>query len=351
MSGLFDRFDDLRVVSSRAPDPDAMTLCAIGRNEMYFLPAFLKHYRALGVEQFAILDDRSTDGMSEYLMEQPDVVVLESDYSYGDTIDLPQTMATQISAGRILYVWRSLLFSRFATQTWGVQTDLDEFVCLPDGMRFQDVAKRLDGEGARLAHGLMLDVYPATLGDMKAMSLEAELDPGVPVYFDGEAHLRLRDGKSPKTLHPGARARLYHEYGVSEDYARFGFKTPDYPNALVRAIKTRFGTRIPNYNTICKPLMAKWPAGAFFRNSHHTNLHGSTSVLVPFLHYRFTGALYRKIEVALREKSYSSGSLDHRLLEALLQRMSEGEGGFRYRKSRLVDGFAGLRETGNAKGL
>jgi hypothetical protein len=39
-----------------------MTLCAIGRNEMYFPSAFLEYYRKLGIEKIAFLHDRSTDG-------------------------------------------------------------------------------------------------------------------------------------------------------------------------------------------------------------------------------------------------------------------------------------------------
>ena len=81
--GFIEQYDDLRQISNRKADKDALTLCAIGRNEMYFLPTFLAHYRRLGVEQFAILDDRSTDGMTEYLLEQNDVVLYRSDHKYG----------------------------------------------------------------------------------------------------------------------------------------------------------------------------------------------------------------------------------------------------------------------------
>ena len=43
------------------------------RNEKLRLPAFLRHYRSLGVDRFFIVDNDSTDGSTEYLLAQPDV--------------------------------------------------------------------------------------------------------------------------------------------------------------------------------------------------------------------------------------------------------------------------------------
>lgn len=44
------------------------------RNESLRLPAFLRHYRNLGVNRFFIVDNESTDGSTEYLVTQPDVL-------------------------------------------------------------------------------------------------------------------------------------------------------------------------------------------------------------------------------------------------------------------------------------
>ena len=43
----------------------AATVCAIVHDEMFFLEAFLEHYRRLGADRFIILDDCSTDGTIE----------------------------------------------------------------------------------------------------------------------------------------------------------------------------------------------------------------------------------------------------------------------------------------------
>lgn len=351
MTHILSEFDDLTVVSARQPDPEAFTLCAVGRNEMYFLPAFLEHYRELGVEQFAILDDRSNDGTREYLLAQPDVVLFESKYTYSDKVELPATLSDQISSGRILYIWRALFFSRFATQGWAVQLDLDEFIQLPAGRKLQDVAEQLDSEGSSVAYGLMLDVYPSDIGALGAQANDKEVDIEARWYFDGEPHLELREDAVLRWLHPGARARLYKTYGTYRLYEELGLPTTQYKNWFSRMRRTKFNTKIPFYNAMQKPVLARWDNNAIFTNSHVVNKTVSTSMLLPFQHFRFSGALYAKIEIALREKSYSAGSRDHRLLSDLLARMKEKNGSFLYKNSRLFTGYKSFEAAGVAIGL
>ena len=69
-----------------AGDPADVALFAIVRNEMYFLPHLLRHYRALGLREFCFLDDRSDDGTRAFLMAQPDCVVIESNKTFGEQI-------------------------------------------------------------------------------------------------------------------------------------------------------------------------------------------------------------------------------------------------------------------------
>lgn len=352
MTHPFSAFDDLKVISSRQPDYEAMTLCAVGRNEMYFLPAFLEHYRKLGIEQFAILNDRSTDGTTSYLLSQPDVVVYESNCHYGDEVELPEQLSSKMFAGRILYVWRTIFFDRFAKNRWAVQVDLDEFIHLPPGKTFQDVAQMLDDEGSNLAYGVMLDVYPETLSDLADMANQREIDPSARWYFDAQPHLKLRTGNVPKLLHPGARARLYHTYGITRRYQKSNSLKPKSKIWWKQIKRSRFGTKIPPYNLTYKPVMAKWPEGAYFESSHKTSIEGDADILLPFQHYRFTGALYTKIDMAIRENSYSKGSQDHHLLLDLLQQMRTcGNGTFLYRNSHVLNDFSDLRKAGVSIGL
>lgn len=343
------QLDDFRVLSGSDLPETAPTIFAILRNEMYFLEAFLDHYRALGIERFVLLDDRSDDGSRELLLAQPDVTLLASDRRYGDRLALPGTLSDRINEGRILFVWRALLHKRFSPGRWAAQVDLDEFIELPPGRRFGDIFAELDAAPFDAVWGAMLDAYPADLEELSARRGTSRLDCKEAWYFDAQPHLQLRAGRRPRALHPGARARLYHTYGATRLYPELGIKTDK--NPLRRIIRTHILGRPPPYNLVRKPVLVRWRPGAIFVSSHETSLPSSDAHLLPMVHYRFAGSIYEKIERALAEKSYSSGSRDHRLLAETLAEMARVRGSFRYRRSREVAGWDTFAESGNAFGF
>src|ERR1700753_3082933 len=49
------------------------------KNEVTILPDFLRHYRSLGVTTFFIIDDNSDDGSREFLLDQADCHVFQSE--------------------------------------------------------------------------------------------------------------------------------------------------------------------------------------------------------------------------------------------------------------------------------
>jgi hypothetical protein len=342
-----DKIDDLKVISSR-PLTGGFTLCAIIRNEMFFLPAFLDHYRRLGVERFIFLDDRSDDGTLEYILQQPDIMVLSSSRRYGDTLASPWSPGGSAEV-RALYVWRTLLMERFCTEAWSLQVDLDEFVHLPEGQTFQNLIKRPDFGDARLVLGVMLDAYPPALSDLVRQRDDTNLDPKGLWYFDGETHLDIASRRDPVIVHPGARARLYWKHRLYHAVPETRLPLDRMFNQLI--VRSRFGLRIPRFNTIHKPTLIRWKSGSRFFNSHRTDIEHSRKYLLPVLHFRFTGSLYRKIEIALAEGSYSGKSRDHRFLNALISRMSQTDPSFLYPASRCYSSFDDFRLTGNEIGL
>ena len=341
--------NDLRIVAGDDVNRSGFTLLAILRNEIYFLPDFLAHYRKLGVERFVFLNDRSSDGSFEYLLEQPDAVVVESGRTYGDKIEMPPSLAGRFKDPRMLLLWRSMLHEMFARDRWALQVDLDEFVHLPEGMTFQDLVARLEKQSARAVWGVMLDVYPKDIAELAAQKGAPRLDTSTTWYFDGERHLRLRWGQGPKIVHPGARARLYHAYGVDWLNSESGVSMGKVYREWLR--KVFFNRKPPKYNSLVKPMLLKWKDDSFFKSSHQTNLPASADYLLPIQHFRFAGSLYGKVQTGIREKSYHRGSFDHRLLSELLRTMEERNGSFLYPKSRPLESFEDLARTQNAFGL
>lgn len=341
--------NDLRVVAGASVEPSQFCLLAILRNEMYFLPEFLAHYRSLGVERFVFLNDRSDDGSFEYLVQQPDAVVVQSARTYGDTFEIPPRLVDTIKNPRLLYLWRAMLHEMFASNQWAIQVDLDEFIRLPDGVIFQELLADLDNDGVRVVWGVMLDAYPEDIATLHEQEMASRLDTSGTWYFDGEKHLRLRQGRPPRTIHPGARARLYFDYDLDLRFPGRGFRKCSSTERWLR--KCCRGIRPLRYNMLHKPTLLKWRDDCYFHSSHVTNLSASTHHLLPIQHFRFTGSLYRKIRTALQEGSYFLGSSDYQFLSELLKSMEARNGSFLYRKSRALDSFGDLADTGNAIGL
>ena len=341
--------NDLRVMSGTEVNPAGFVLLAVLRNEMYFLPAFLSHYRLLGVERFVFLNDRSDDGSFEYLLQQPDVTVVASNHTYSDTFEVSQNLSNKIRTLRILYLWRAMLHDMFAQDQWALQVDLDEFVHLPENVTFPQIVSHLEKQDARAAWGVMLDVYPKDITALTELEQETRLNIAQTWYFDGEKHLHLRRNGKPNVVHPGARARLYCAYGVDRLYPTLGIATQRTMD--VRRRLSWLDLKPIHYNALQKPLLLRWSKDSYFRNSHMTNIKACNNCLLPIQHFRFAGGINRKIRAGIEERSYYRNSTDHRLLEKLLQKMEEQKGSFLYRKSRPLESFADFAETGNAMGV
>ena len=340
--------NDLRVVAGHGVSASGFTLLALIRNEMYFLPSFLSHYRHLGVERFVFLDDRSDDGTREFLLAQPDVVIVESSHAFGEVAGSVAAFpgSGAVRDRRFNVLWRSMLCDMFAAGKWAVVVDLDEFICVPDGYKLTDLVGYLDRFGLRVAWGVMLDMYPRDLAALEALSHSSQHCVDADWYFDGERHVRLRKHKGPRIMYAGARARLHETYGVNSLYSKLGVST--------KPIRYRYPARLWSrprylrYNAIQKPVLVKWGGRIHHGCPHTISASGSTRHLLPIMHFRFTGALYRRIQMAVDEDEYYNHSADYHLLSELLATMKKRSGSFLYDKSRRVSGYAGFRSTGNA---
>lgn len=188
-----------------------LSLCAIVHDELYFLPAFLAHYRGLGVERFIFLDDASTDGTRELIAAEPDCMLLGSDKRYFD----------EVEGKRALYAWRQAMMDRFCQDQWAIFADADEFLALPPGTGIEAMTARLDRLGSRAVWGVMVDLYPATVAEIRAGAAAAPfaLDQGW--FFDARRHLWCRAGAArPIGLYRGSRARLLAENGIAAGSGR-----------------------------------------------------------------------------------------------------------------------------------
>ncbi len=150
---------ELRRVSGRHSSSDAPIVISVLRNEKLRLPRFFDHYRALGVGEFVIVDNNSTDGTREYLSSREDVLLYSTDAHF-------------VGKER----WVNLLLRRHALDRWCLIADADELLDYPhaDRIPVPTLCQYLEGIGANALHAILLDLYPE--GTLSAVSYKTGED-------------------------------------------------------------------------------------------------------------------------------------------------------------------------------
>src|SRR5574343_44736 len=146
-------------------------LVCCARNEMPRFPAFLAHYRKLGVKPFLVVDNQSTDGLAEYLRDQPDCSVWLGDGSY--------------KASNFGMDWCNHLLDQYGPGKWCVTCDPDEFLVYPhcEQRGLRSLTRHMESLRQDSLFTVLIDAYgPGRLSETR---LTADVDPfHLCPYFD-----------------------------------------------------------------------------------------------------------------------------------------------------------------------
>jgi glycosyltransferase involved in cell wall biosynthesis len=271
----------------------AFTKC---RNERLRLPAFLRHYRALGVDRFFIIDNDSSDGTPEYLAGQPDVRVFRT-----------TNRLRESNAGS---TWLNALLSQFGVDAWCVTVDIDELLVYPGCERasLRELTEHLDQNGSEALSCMLLDLYPAEpLG-------ECSYNPGDDLlaaapYFDAGPYETSRVDSCPGVfITGGMRERVFFP-----EYRARGRRAKAY-DALLNAVGHHFpfvrdlpwlrASRRRRPPLLTKIPLVRWDERARYLDSPHWI---SPRVVAPetgaLLHFKFLHDFHDRAirEVARRE--------------------------------------------------
>lgn len=161
----FRKRRDLRLIKSRVETlrPDDILLFSTVRNEHVRLPYFLEYYRKLGIAQFFIVDNGSTDGTTEFLSSQPDVTLYFTKASY--------------KSARFGVDWLNWLQRKFGHGHWTLVVDADEFLVYPycDTRPLNALTDWLDASAIKSFGTMVLDLYPK--GQIDNFSYSPGQDP------------------------------------------------------------------------------------------------------------------------------------------------------------------------------
>ncbi|MEL6806819.1 MAG: glycosyltransferase family 2 protein [Pseudomonadota bacterium] len=167
------------------------------RNEMVRLPFFLNYYREMGINQFLIVDNGSTDGSLDYLASQPDVSVWSTQAGY--------------KRARFGVDWLNWLQSKYGHGHWTLVVDPDEFLVYPfcDTRPLRALTDWLDASSIKSFSAMLLDMYPK--GRLDEQPYEVGQNPlEIASWFDSGNYTISRNKKLGNLwIQGGPRARVF----------------------------------------------------------------------------------------------------------------------------------------------
>jgi len=195
----FRKRRDLKRVVSRTDQirPDDLLAFSTLRNEVVRLPFFLNYYREMGINQFLIVDNGSTDGSLDYLASQPDVSVWSTTASY--------------KRARFGVDWLNWLQTKYGHGHWNLVVDPDEFLVYPfcDTRPLRALTDWLDASSIKSFSAMLLDMYPK--GRLDEQPYEVGQNPlEIASWFDSGNYTIARNKKFGNLwIQGGPRARVF----------------------------------------------------------------------------------------------------------------------------------------------
>jgi hypothetical protein len=311
----------LSVTFNRPPRNLPFTLFAVMRNEMYFLPAFLAHYRALGIQQFVIVDDASDDGTGDYLAAQPDCCSGITHIRFGQRVAIADPSYEGL-AGRAGPILKRVVPDHYLRGQPVIIADADEFLILPEQLpTLPDVVALMRRRGWSSLAASLIDFYPAGLAELE--------DPQAPAtpqemfsrfgYFDAVPFVTLRDGQRPRKTGPTASERLFRLCRIRN--------VPRPLSMLPQGLLRLLPLKPPGAAWFKTPIII--PDGATFMvASHDASVPPPRDMLLAMAHFKFNGDSFRRIQSAIALKAHARGGQKYEHYEEMLHVMQQRKLGF-----------------------
>jgi hypothetical protein len=260
------------------------------RNERWRMPFFLDYYRKLGVRHFLLVDNGSTDGLREYIQDQPDCSLWHTEASY--------------KASNFGTHWMNALLGKYGTGHWCLNCDPDEFLVYPycESRNLYELTEFLSSEKHNHLFCLMLDMY--SRGSVHEAHCKVGQNPlDVAPYFDAAGYVQ-----SPNTH--------YDDVWIQGGVRRRVFFRQDPPSApALNKTPLVFWRRHYSYVSSTHVLSIRR-----LNRPHRTHHLSPTGCL---LHFKFLSAFTEKVTEEMERKQHYSNSIEYRRYQELLETDSD----------------------------
>jgi hypothetical protein len=293
--------------------PDEIRAFARCRNERLRLPAFLKHYRELGVDRFFFVDNDSSDGSTEYLADQTDVHLFRTADRYREA-----------SSGT---AWLNALLAQFGIGFWCVTVDIDELLIYPgsEETSLRRLTKYLDQNHVQALSCMLLDLYPpgplnesayAAGDELLAASPYFDAGPYETLPFDACPAVHIRGGMRERVFYPEFKAHRLTARIYERLFHRVALRIP-----VLRDTAWLAARRPPTPPLLAKIPLVRWDEKSKYLKSNHRitpkPIAPETGVL---LHFKFLSDFHARAVHEAARGEYSAGAYDYRRYAERLSR-------------------------------
>ena len=291
----------------RPHDPARVTLFSIMRDEHYFLPHFLRHYRGLGVQHICVYADRCSPEFLSRLEAEPDVsILLGTGVSFADTFERASDGSTITLPSYLREQAAEELFPR----QWVLFADSDEFLLLPPPFgRIDDFTAALDEAGKCYSYAPMVDFFPRRLS-LRNFAHDVSPFEGAPFFDGGPYHTVDAATGRLLTRRHGIRGRL------------FAYLLTHHKQDLLQAFPE--GSRVAPPANFKFPLL-KQSAGVRWKGCHRITAAPDLSFGCALAHFKFYPELDAKLATALGEGQYYSASSEYRFLALAMKLLGRSD--------------------------
>lgn len=330
--------DHLRYIGRQLipDDKSEVRLFSVMQNETLRLPAFLQHYRQLGVKRFFIIDNKSSDATVTLLLAQPDVHIFQTDASF--------------AASGHGVSWMNKMLSRYGTGHWCVLADADELLVYPayENLKLPEFCAQLQAAGAAAMQAILLDMY----SDKPLSALDyqqgQDLVAACP-YFDGDYRfvprcaLPWQERPFPPTEPLGGpRARLF--FTAQYQSAAWQRLMVKLVFRLLRPLAARGWLRsgfLPHpAPQLFKVPLVHWRADTAMITNHRTTPLSLAQTSGALLHFKYLQDFLPRIASAIAHGQHYGGSIEYQRYAAMLK--TNPNMTFMYPGSRRFAGSADL---------
>ncbi len=288
-----------------APRPGEILAVLVVRNEALRLPAAIAAARALGVDRFIVIDNRSTDGTRDAAIA-----------AGAHLIDAPGNYP----ASGFGIAWTNAVLDVWGRGHWALVLDADEQLVFPgsDRVGLRALTRHLDAEGAEAFRTILLDCFPrGALADCTYRAGD-DLRAAAPL-FEPPRLRRERIEGFPGTLdYGGVRERLF-----------FPEADPTRGRRWMRQKLFNLGLRVPGLKrsprflalapprspTLTKLPLIRWREGAALLASTHRIAPMRLAAEQPsgvLLHYKFLQDFHERAVDAVTRGIHYDGSREYR---------------------------------------